>query len=199
MCCRTPFKLLSLVLGLAFATSWQGRADEPKFYDLGDLPDYTVGGVSYWDNGWEAAKTETIPRVKGGHYNCNNRAPLNDWLNDLDKVRARLGSYERWLDQEYIKEDEQVRKYRSAYDAAVAGGDSKAEQTALENWKDAEASRENIRKAKEDTERRLKEIEKQRAAKGEDVQRICGEGCGAIDNSDCPKNNPLCHGLGQCR
>lgn len=174
------------------------RGDEPKFYNLEDIPDTTIGGLSYLDGdkGWTTGKTDSIPKMNGGRYDCRNKDPLTAWSEHLAAIRTKLKSYEQWLDNEYTSEDKQVRDYRRAYDDDVAKKNTTQAAKDLKNWQQAEQSRENIRRAKVDTESRLKALEKQRAEKAAEVLRICGEGgCGGPPKP-CPPGQ-TCAGV--CR
>ena len=176
------------------------RGDEPKFYNLEDIPVTTIGGLSYLDGdkGWTTGNTSSIPKMDGGRYDCRNKGPLNDWSKHLAEIRTNLKSYEQWLDNEYTREDQQVRDYRRAYDDDFGKKNTTqaTKDSDLKNWQQALQSRENIRRAKADTESRLRALETQRGAKAADVLRICGEGgCGGPPKA-CPPGQ-ICAGV--CR
>ena len=168
-----------LLIGLLFTHN--GLADEPKVYSLGGLADSTTGGFSYWlgtppSEQWKKVSTGTVPGEKtANRIDCNNRAPADQWYKQVQKIRDKLHEYQQWLDDRYRYENDLKRQYKTDYDNAVAQGDLKGQNVALDNLKNADQGCENIRQQQDDADRRLQALEKQRTEQASEIQQQCGD------------------------
>jgi hypothetical protein len=177
-----------LLIGLLFTNN--GLADGPKFYSLGGLADSTTGGFSYWlgtppPGHSKEVHTFTVPGEKtADRIDCNNRAPADQWYKQAQKIRDKLHEYQQWLDDRYRYESDLKRQYKADYDNAVAQGDSKGQNVALDNLKNADQGCENIKQQQDDTDRRLQALEKQRAEQASQIQQQCGD-----QSSGCKQNS----------
>jgi hypothetical protein len=162
-------------------------ADEPRTYNLEDIPATTIGG-----NGWTSKTPHTFVEMKGrDRIDCGDTKPKEDWFNRLRKIKEALQEYLDWLETERIKTDVKRLKYQEDWNND-AGNKSKQEAD-WKNYTDAQKSLENLKTAIEETKGRLKNIEKQRLNKDEDIRQRCSR-CGPP--KPCPQGQNC---AGVCR
>jgi hypothetical protein len=206
------FTVLVMVFFLAHSSG-----DEPKFYDLEEIPTTTIGGVELPTKVklppekdpefvWNKRPPVTLPqgrehadafpdedKGKGGrHFDCRNRKPAQDWMHQLILIRNEYGKYYHELDRAYPTASEAKRVAKKKYDELVGSGASDDKQkAALKDYQDAQQTESNIGKARDEADENREKFEKQRIQKDEDLKRIC---------PPCPPCPPdELHCIGKCR
>jgi hypothetical protein len=189
---------LLIVVAVVFFQSLHVSAAQPKFYNLEDIPETSIGGDKYWDEVWKPTKTETISSLEGGRYDCRNKGPMYVWSDKLEEIKGKLEIYLGWLNKMYIGQDEKkVSNYREKYNQAVENGrPSEEQQAAFENWQDAQQSRDHyIKRAQDETSNRLNMLKQKRETTSSAISRAC-EGGGL---ARCPRGQTWNKDVGRCQ
>ena len=180
----------------------QSSGEEPKFYDLEDIPGAIVGGVDEGNIGatkglkivtaLDAHIIKPLPgTAKTGPHDCRDRKPFREWADYLRKFRDELQQYRIALNRKISEADVKKRDYKKDYDDAFDKNDIERQKTDLKGIDDTKLDRKILENAKAEAHTKFEEVKKQRLEKEDYIKRVCPP-C-----PPCPPDEPHC--IGKCR